>query len=157
MDEKYSDYYIEHPKMDEMKKEDLPEVYHDLWDLCCIFRTKMKDMEEVIRMQAVKNPVALDLANGVKKTVARNDVVNDTLNRASELLQLQNYFMNKERKAAEIAKLEGKAEGKTTGMEEMIITAIKGNAQPDVIESMKKTAGISDTRFIELKKQAQQK
>ena len=59
-------------------------------------------------MQAVKNPVALNLANEVKKTVARNDVVNDTLNR-----------------------------------------------QPEAIETMKKTAGITDTRLTELKKQAE--
>jgi len=26
---------IELPKMDDMKKEDLPEAYHDLWDICC--------------------------------------------------------------------------------------------------------------------------
>ena len=53
--------------MDDMKKEDLPEEYHDLWDLCCIFRAKIKDLEEVIRMQAVKNPIALDLASGKSK------------------------------------------------------------------------------------------
>ena len=44
LDDKYSDYYIELPKMDDMKKEDLPEAYHDLWDLCQVFRAKMKDM-----------------------------------------------------------------------------------------------------------------
>ena len=145
--EKYSDYYIELPKMDDMNKKDLPEEYHDLWDLCCIFRAKMKDMEEVIRMQAVKNPVALNLASEIKKTVARNDVVNDTLNRYDELVQLQNFFKRKEQKAA--------VHAKTTGMEEMLIAAIKINAPSEVIEIMKNTAGITDTRFFELKKQAE--
>jgi len=143
LDDKYSDYYIEHPKMDDMKKEDLPGVYHDLWDLCCIFRAKIKDLEEVIRMQAVKNPVALDLANGVKKTVAQNDVVNDTLNRAGELLQLQNYFRRREQQAAQNAE------------ERMIVMAMQSNAPAEVISTMQKGAGITDTRLAELKKQAQ--
>jgi hypothetical protein len=137
--------------MDDMSKEALPEEYHDLWDLCCIFRAKMKDMEEVIRMQAVKNPVALDLADGVRKTVSRNDVVNDTLNRQGELLQLQNYFRKREQKAAEQAAVSAKA----TGMEEMIITAIQNNFQPEAIETMRKTAGTTDARLAELRKQAQ--
>jgi len=146
LDDKYSDYYIELPKMDDMKKGNLPEEYHDLWDLCCIFRTKIKDLEEVIRMQDIKNPVALDLASGVRKTVAQNDVVNDTLNRAGELLQLQNYFRKREQKAAVSAE--------ATGMEKMIIAAIQSNAQPQVIETMKVTAGITDKRLDELRKQA---
>jgi len=100
-------------------------------------------------MQAVKNPVALDLASGVRKTVAQNDVVNDTLNRAGELLQLQNYFRKREQKAAVSAK--------ATGMEEMIIAAIQNNFQPEAIETMKVTAGITDNRLEELRKQAQQK
>ncbi|MCL2203425.1 MAG: Rpn family recombination-promoting nuclease/putative transposase [Defluviitaleaceae bacterium] len=143
LDDKYSDYYIELPKMDDMKKEDLPEEYHDLWDLCCIFRAKIKDMEEVIRMQAVKNPIALDLASGVRKTVAQNDVVNDTLNRAGELLQLQNYFRRREQQATQNAE------------ERMIVMAIQSNAPTEVISTMQKGAGITDTRLAELRKQAQ--
>ena len=146
LDDKYSDYYIELPKMDDMKKENLPEAYHDLWDLCCIFRAKIKDLEEVIRMQAIKNPIALDLASGVRKTVAQNDVVNDTLNRAGELLQLQNYFRKREEKAAV------SAEQKLA--EKMIIAAIQNNFQAEVIETMKTTAGITDTRLDELRNQA---
>ncbi|MCL2216111.1 MAG: Rpn family recombination-promoting nuclease/putative transposase [Defluviitaleaceae bacterium] len=152
LDDKYSDYYIELPKMDDMKKADLPEAYHDLWDICWIFRAKMKDMEEVIRMQAVKNPVALNLADEVRKTVARNDVVNDTLNRAGELLQLQTYFRRREQKAAEQAAVNAKA----TGMEEMIKTAFQTNAPAEVIEAMKKNSGITDTRLADLRKQAEE-
>jgi hypothetical protein len=150
LDDKYSDYYIELPKMDDWKKEDLPVEYHDLWDLCCIFRAKVKDMEEVIRMQAVQNPVALNLADEVRKTVSRNDVVNDTLDRRGELLQLQNFFNRK-------SKIEARKEAervKATAMEEMIITAIKNNVQTEAIEAMRKTAGITETRLAELKKQA---
>ena len=145
LDDKYSDYYIELPKMDDMSKADLPEAYHDLWDICCIFRAKIKDMEEVIRMQAIKNPVALDLADGVRRTVAQNDVVNDTLNRAGELLQLQNYFRRREQKSEAI------------GMEKMIVMAIQNNAPPELIITMKEGAGITDTRLDELRKLAQPK
>ena len=94
-------------------------------------------------MQAVKNPIALNLASEVKKTVARNDVVHETLDRQGELLQLQNYFRKREQKAAQSAE------------ERMIIAAIKINAPTEVIETMKITAGITDIRLTELKKQAQ--
>ena len=143
LDDKYSDYYIELPKMDDWTKETLPEEYHDLWDICCIFRAKMKDIEEVIKMQAVKNPIALNLASEVKKTVARNDVVHETLDRHGELLQLQNYFKRQAQKAA------------VTSKEEMIIVALQGNAPSELLESMRKNAGITDMRLAELKKQAQ--
>ncbi|MCL1997378.1 MAG: Rpn family recombination-promoting nuclease/putative transposase, partial [Turicibacter sp.] len=74
--DKYSEYYVELPKMDNFTKADLPEEYHDLWDLCCIFRAKIKHQEEVIRMQAVANPIALELASEVRKAVAPNEFVN---------------------------------------------------------------------------------
>jgi len=144
LDDKYSDYYIELPKMDDWTKETLPEKYHDLWDICCIFRAKMKNMEEVIKMQAVKNPIALDLADGVRKTVARNDVVNDTLNRHGELLQLQNYIKRQAQKEA------------VSSMEKMLVAAIQNNVSSEAIEAMSKTAGITDKRLEELRKQAQQ-
>ena len=106
-------------------------------------------------MEAIKNPIAIDLANEVIKTVAQNNVVNDTLNRANELLQLQNYFRRREERAAEKAAKQAAESAKAIGMEEMIIAAIQSNAQPQVIETMKATAGITDTRLEELKKQAQ--
>ena len=109
----------------------------------------LKDMEEVIHIQAVRNPVALELAREVKKTVAPNEFVNETLNRKGELLQVQNYFKRQAEKVAKSAK--------ATGMEEMIITAFQTNAPAEVIEAMKKNAGITDIRLAELKKQAQAK
>ena len=151
LDDKYSDYYIECPKIDDMNKNDLPDAYHDLWDLCCIFRTKVRNLEEVIHMQSVKNPVALDLADGVMKTVSRNEVVNDTLDRRSELLQLQNFFMRKAQKEAALAAVSAK----TITAEEMIIAALRINAPSEVIETMRNTAGITDTRLDELRRQVQ--
>ena len=40
--EKYSDYYIELPKMDYWTKKEISEAYHELWDLCCIFKARVR-------------------------------------------------------------------------------------------------------------------
>jgi len=70
-------------------------------------------------------------------------LMDDTLNRAGELLQLQNYFRKREQQAA------------ITSMEKMIITALQSNTPSEVIEAMRKNAEITETRLDELKKQAQ--
>ena len=101
-------------------------------------------------MQAVKNPVALDLASGVRRTVQQNEVVSDTLDRTGELLQLQNYFNIMGKKIDERAAIRGE----TTGMEKMIVAAIKNNVLAEAIEAMKSIAGISDARLEELRQQA---
>ena len=44
--------------------------------------------------------------------------------------------------------------GRATGMEEMIILAFQGNATPEVIETMRKGAGITNARLAELMKLA---
>jgi hypothetical protein len=145
--DKYSEYYIELPKMGDFTKADFPEPYHDLWDLCCIFRAKIKNQEEVIRMQAVANPIALELADEVKKAVTPNEFVNDTLNRKSEMEQLREYMIRREQKAA-VAE-------KQKGMEEMVIMAIQNAFPAEAIETMRAGAGITEARLTELKKQAQ--
>lgn len=156
--DKYSDYYIELPKMTGWTKEKLAEEYHDLWDLCCIFKAKIRDHEEVIRMQTITNPVALELSKEVKKAVAPSDFVNETLSRKDELEQLRDYFIKLEQKLAEKAaqKAEKKAEKKAElKIRKMIITALQCNTPPEVIEAMRENAGITEAQLIELKKQAQ--
>lgn len=105
-------------------------------------------------IQAETDEARQNLASEVKKTVAQNDVVNDTLNRTGELLQLQNYFRKREQKVAEQVAAQVAVSAKAAGMEEMIIAAIQNNFQPEAIETMKVTAGITDTRLDELKKEA---
>jgi hypothetical protein len=136
--------------MDDFTKADLPEPYYDLWDLCCIFRTKIKNQEEVIRMQAVANPIALELAGEVRKAVAPNEFVNDTLNRKSKMEQLREYMKRREQKAAQNAEQKGEA----VGMEKMIIAAFQSNAAHEVIETMRTISGITEARLAELKEQA---
>ena len=141
--DKYSDYYIELPKMDDWTKTEVPKEYHDLWDLFCIFKAKIKEHEEVIKMQAIQNPAAMELSREVRKTVAPNDFVNETLNHNNELEQLKDYFI----------RLEQKTEQKTA--EKMIIIAFHNNADPTLIEAMRQNAGITESRLAELRKQAQ--
>ena len=153
--EKYSDYYIELPKLDDWKKEDLSEEYHDLWDLCCIFRTKVKKHDEVIRVESISSPVALELSQEVKKTVAPSQFVNDTLTRRGELLQLQDYFNKMAQEAAQKAAQKAAQSAEIKAKEEMIIIALQSGATSATVSTMQKSAEITDSRLEELKKQAQ--
>jgi hypothetical protein len=137
--EKYSEYYIELPKMDGFTKAELPEEYHDLWDLCCIFRAKIKQHEEVIRMQAIDNPMVLELSNEVRKAVAPDQFVREALSREDELAQLREYVIRQKQRAKE----------------DMIITALRCNAPSELIENMREGAGITEARLAELREQAQ--
>ena len=90
-------------------------------------------------MQAVSNPAALELSSAVIKTVTPTDFVNETLDRTGELQQLKDYIIRQLQKTAEV----------------MLITAIKNNVTPEVIEAMRKNTVITETRLAELKQQAQ--
>ncbi|MCL1998076.1 MAG: hypothetical protein FWG65_04830, partial [Turicibacter sp.] len=83
----------------------------------------------------------------VRKAVAPNEFVNDTLNRKDELEQFREYVKRREQKLAQVTE--------QRAMEKMIIMAIKNGAPSQVIEAMSQSAGISDFRLIELKNQAQ--
>ena len=167
--DKYSDYYIELPKMSGLTKGNLPEDYHDLWDICCIFKAKIKEHEEVIKMQAIDNPTALELSKEVKKTVASSSLVSDTLNRPNELERLRKYVEWQTKKAAEeavknteeaVKKAVEEAAKKAAkiaeqkGKEEMLILAIRNLFPDEMIEAMRQSAGITEFRLAELKKQA---
>jgi len=147
--EKYSDFYIELDKLKNWKKSDLNKKYHELWDLCVILNTKIKDQDEVIKMQAVQSPLALDFAQEVKKAVAPTEFVNDTLRRERGLAEIQ-AFLNRQRNEAAQNATQNTAE-------KMLIMAIQSNATAIVIETMQKGMGITDTRLAELKILAQAK
>jgi len=149
--DKYSDYFIELPKMDNWSKSTLPEEYHDLWDICCIFKTKIKDMKEVIHMQAIANPAALDLSKAVETTVLGSEFMDETMKRKKEWLEVFEYFGKQIQKNEE--KIKEKIEKQIK--EEMILTAIKNGVPSDVIMIMCNTAGIMEFRLNELKIQAQ--
>ena len=137
--DKYSDYYIELSKLDKWTKEELPIEYHELYDLCVILKTKIKDQDEVIKMQAIQSPLAMNLASEVRKAAAPDEFVNDTLKRERGMRELQ-AFLNKQQ---------------AVGMEKMIITAFQNDVPSPAIEAMRQSAGITEARLAELRKQAQ--
>jgi len=137
--------------MDGLIKEKLPEEYHDLFDLCCIFKAKIKEQGEVIKMHAIANPVAIELANEVKKSVAPDEFVRETLDRKNELEQLKNYIIRQQLKASQAA-AQAAAEA---AAEKMIVTAIQISVPSEAIEIMRRNAGITEARLAELRKQAQ--
>jgi len=152
--DKYSDFYIELPKMKDWTKDKLPEEYHDLWDICCIFKAKVKNHKEVIKLQSIANPTALALSNEVVKTVAPSIFMDETLERRNELEDLRDYFLEQFQEAAKEAAKESEKAAKKLA-EDMLIIALQGNTAPDVIEAMKINAAISDTRLAELRILAQ--
>jgi len=147
--DQYSDYYIELDKLSSWTKADLPKQYHELYDICLILNTKIKDQEDVIKMNAVQSPLALDLAREARSAVAPDDFMSDTLRRERGLIEIQAFLERNKR--AGIA--EGEIKGEIKGMEIMIITALKNNAAPALIEALQTSAGVSDVRLAELRAQ----
>jgi hypothetical protein len=152
--DKYSDYYIELPKLDDWTKETLPEAYHDLWDICCIFRAKVKEHEEVICMQAIVNPTAIKLSQEVRTAVAPPEVVIEALDRRSDFEKFRDYVLYSVQKGEQKGKLEGEQKGalagQIKGMEQMIMVAIRNGADIDMIKALQISANITDARLIEL-------
>jgi tRNA U34 5-carboxymethylaminomethyl modifying enzyme MnmG/GidA len=89
-------------------------------------------------VQAIANPVALELSNELKKAVAPNEFVNETLNRRNQLIEFQEY----------VERQEQKAEQKTA--EKMVISAIKNKFPFEAIETLSNEAGITKSRLDEL-------
>ncbi|MCL1997672.1 MAG: Rpn family recombination-promoting nuclease/putative transposase [Turicibacter sp.] len=133
--DKYSTYFIELPKMANFKKADLPPEYHDLWDLCCIFRSRVKKIKEEIKMQEIINPIALKLGNAVQETVTPDSFVEAELKYRRGFDKFQDYM--------------------TSQKEELVLIALKSNAQKSLVETMCKAAGITKSRLAELQKLAQ--
>jgi len=71
--------------------------------------------------------------------------MNDTMRREKGLAEIQAFLNNQKRSAVQKA------------MEESLISAFQNNAPTPLIEVMQKSAGITDIRLDELKKQAQAK
>ena len=92
-------------------------------------------------MQAITNPIALELSEGVRKAVEPNEFVNETLNRKDELEQLKKYFLKQQQKVAAVS------------MEKMVLTAIKSGFSAEVIETLRKEAGVTESRLEELREQ----
>ena len=115
-------------------------------------------------MQSITNPSALELSEEVRKTVAPNRFVNETIDRESEWeqlrIQLKRWQKQKEQeleqelkqKLTQERELAQSAKQKTT--ERMIIIAIHNKVSSEVIEDLCREAGITESRLAELKEQA---
>jgi hypothetical protein len=104
--DKYSDYLIELPKLG--KKSDWHKKYHELWDLCAVFKSKVSEYDEVMKM--VASPVAKSLLREAKiasgQDVVIDKVLHDTRLEDYIYRRLVNAVADKEaEKNAEIAKL----------------------------------------------------
>ena len=104
-------------------------------------------------MQAVVSPLALELAGEVKRAVASESFIDDTLKREQELKELVAFLEKEKQKAAQ--KAAQKATQKVTQeMERMLITAMQNGAAPALVEAMRQNSRITDSRLAELRKQA---
>ena len=162
--DKYSDYYVELPKLKGFTKDELPESHHDLWDLCRIFETKVKDQKEVINVENITNPVAVELSEEIIRAVAPAELVNEALARRKELEDLHNYVIREREKAAQKAAQEAERKAQEAAQEaerkaqetkeDMLVMAIQSGAPNDTIEAMRKKAGVTDARLAELRELA---
>ena len=105
-------------------------------------------------MQAVESPLALELAREVKRAVAPDDFVDDTLKREQGLKELHRYLENQKRKAAQEAALKAEQKAEQRTAEKMLITAIRNGAAQSLIEAMRLDVGVTDSRLAELMEQA---
>ena len=164
LDWKYSDYYIELPKMASLKKETLPPELHELWELCSIFTAKVKEHEEVIRVQGIKSKTALELSKEVKKTVAARGFTGRTLSRKEELEELRRFIERREQKLTQEAAQKAQEEmqkvqeemqkatnkAKQSTAEKMILAAVQNFVPKEAIEAMCKSAGITGAHLAKL-------
>ena len=156
--DKYSDYFVELSKVADWTKETLPPEYHDIWELSCIFKAKISEYEEVIRMQSISNPTALELSGKVREAVLPGSFVSEVLNREGILKQLHDYVTLRENKSKIEGEIKGKTEGKTEGETEGKIRAlefaychaVKHGASAEYLEQYAADFGISEERAAKL-------
>jgi len=152
--DKYSTYFIELPKMANFKKADLPQEYHDLWDLCCMVKSKVSVYKEEIKMQEITNPTALELADAVQQTVAPSSFVSDETRFKRGFDKFRDYMAENNRRTTENERRVA-AENERRSIEEMLILAIQNDVPPSVILTMGQAKGVSESRLAELQKLAQ--
>jgi hypothetical protein len=140
--DKYSDYYIEIGKCTNWNKSELPQQLHEIWELCMILGTKMKDQERMIKMEAIQSPLALNLARETRNAVAPDEFVDETLRREQGLAEIQAFLAK------------GKKMAIQKHSEDMLIEALQNDVPHTFIEIMRTRAGITDARFAEIKKLA---
>jgi len=104
--------------------------------------------EQILSQTANLDEILLQiaLASETKTAVAPADFMSETMRRERGLAEIQAFLEWNRRQGAKSAE--------ATGMEKMIVAAIQNNVQTEAIESMRKIAGVTDDRLIELKQRA---
>jgi len=131
--DKYSNYYVELPKLPKDKK-GLPENYHDIWDIAKALKTKFKDYEEVKGMQELRNSTELAILDELHNALSSDDVVYEALLRkeAQSLYEKQLY----EEKIQGIE--QGIEQGLERGKTETVIEMLREGFERDVIAKITK-------------------
>lgn len=107
--EKYSDYYLELPKL--KKKEQFAEKYHELWEICKVFKENTEKQEEDIRMGVITSPVAQRLSNEFRKATNDPQLMENLLTDE----EFRRLLIERDNNIHDFALSEGRAEGLNKG------------------------------------------
>ena len=112
--EKYNDYYISLPKM--LSRERTPDDYKELWDICSVIKSLIREYEEVEKM--IESPIAKQLIKNVNQAVNNPYVKEEVLSYEEQVAKLARQIDILKKDGYEEGKLEGREEGKLEGREE---------------------------------------
>ena len=86
-------------------------------------------------MRAITNPTALESSREVRKAVAPDDFVMETMDDKDEIEQFRHYVLRQKQEAAEKATEEGRQEGRQEGREQskQILSELKKGKSPQEV------------------------
>ena len=105
--EKYSDYYLELPKLPK-EKESVKENYVLIWEMCKAFSVKYKNLEEVLNMQTITSPGAVHLLEEFYNSLTDDVLVYEALTKE----EAANIYLDQLKEKKIEGKIEGKIESK---------------------------------------------
>jgi len=104
--DKYSEYYLEMPKL--KKKEQFQKKYHELWEICKVFKDNVIEQEEAIRMGVIMSPIAQKLSDEFRRATKDPQMMEEVL--TSE--EFRDFLINRDFTLRNESRIEGKVEGK---------------------------------------------
>jgi len=122
--DKYSDYYLEIPKLG--KKEQFDEKYHELWDILQVFKTTIENQEEDIRMGVITSPIAMELSREFKVATGDPHMIEQLLTEDEFRAMLAQHDLNVLNKGHN----EGRVEGAEKNATETAIEMLNRNYDP---------------------------
>ena len=133
--DKYSDYFIELPKMPKTIDE-VPKEYRELWEICLAMKTKVKDYDRVVKQMS--SSVAIELINEAQKALSDKYAVQEVLSYDDQKKNIM--------KTLELREARGKAEGIEIGFR----LAVESGVADEMLAVMAAKSGISPERAKEL-------